>query len=83
MSNKAILKHVIFLERYNPELFAKYLKSRQFDARIGEVFEDLEEIAGSYGFDEVSKNDPATSIVSELIEELQRRIDAVDKPDND
>lgn len=72
-----------FLELYNPGLFAKYVKSRQFDCRIGEVFDDLEEIAGSYGFDEVSKDEPATSIVSELIEELQRRIDAVEKLDND
>ncbi|WP_171168733.1 MULTISPECIES: hypothetical protein [unclassified Ruegeria] len=59
------------------------MKSRQFDSRIGEVFDDLEEIAGSYGFDEVSKDEPATSIVSELIEELQRRIEAVEIRDND
>ncbi|NOC83140.1 MULTISPECIES: hypothetical protein [unclassified Ruegeria] len=72
-----------FLERYNPGLFVKYVKSRQFDSRIGEVFDDLEEIAGSYGFDEVSKDEPATSIVSELIEELQRRIEAVEIRDND
>ena len=72
-----------FLERYNPGLFAKYVKSRQFDSRIGEVFDDLEEFARSYGFNEISKDEPATFIVSELIEELQRRIDATEKPEND
>jgi len=74
---------VTFLERYNPGLFAKYVKSRQFDSRIGEVFDDLEEFARSYGFNEISKDEPATFIVSELIEELQRRIDATEKPEND
>ena len=72
-----------FLERYNPQLFEKYVKTHQFDSRIGEIFDDLEEIAGSCGFGDVPKNETATAIVSELIEELQRRIEAVETPESD
>ena len=72
-----------FLERYYPALFAKYVKTRHCDCRIGEVFDDFEDFVASCGFDEISKGQTATSIVSELIEELQRRIDAVETPDKD
>ena len=68
-----------FLERYEPDLYQKYLRTRHLDHRISDVFGDLEavariEVAGKWSADLL-----ATSIVAELIEELRRRIAACDE----
>ncbi len=65
-----------FLEQHDPILFSRFMRVKEHDSRLTEIAEDLEAVAGELEREGGPKAGVFTGIVSELTDELRRRVSA-------